>query len=133
MNTYIDASLNDIIESSTPYHVGVFEAVEHILEQVQPLWACWNSDSENEDVRAAFKHYPQLKIIFDMLTRPGRRAFVLSTRGGKTLAVVRMPLMHGEGVFFRWLDYDISELVAKQCLDRNVYGHAVTVWSYGCR
>ena len=131
MNTYIDASLHDIICASNPHHVGVFEANDHILEQVQPLWIQWNKDSNDVSVQLAFKSYPKLEMIFNLLTRPGSRAFVLSTRSGKTLALVRVPLLHGEGVYFRWIEDDMSDMVAKQCLARNIYGHAVTVWAYG--
>ena len=131
MNTVqlcIDSALHDIVTSKNPFHLGVFEASSDTLGEIAPLW---NAYLKDEDVQAAFIAYPMLKTIFDMLKRPGHRAFVFSTRDGHTLAAVRTNILHGEHVWFRWVDApELEDAVKKQCLDRNIYGNAITVWSY---
>ena len=131
MNTLhlcIDSALYDVITSKNPFHLGVFEAPSETLNQVAHLW---NAYLKDEDVQGAFIAYPMLKTIFDMLKRPGHRAFVFSTRDGHTLAAVRTNILNGEHVWFRWIDApELEDSVKKQCLDRNIYGNAITVWSY---
>ena len=126
----MDTALQGIITSGTPYHVGVFEARPGVLDQLQELWALWREAPDRAEVAAAFGAYPQLQTIFSVLTRPGQRAFVLAERAGKSLAVARIRTGNAEQVWFRWIVADFGEAVTKQCHDRNIYGHAVTVWSY---
>lgn len=124
----IDSALHDIITAKTPFHLGVFEASSDTLGEIAPLWSAY---LKNEDVQGAFIAYPMLKTIFNMLNRPGHRAFIFSTRDGITLAAVRTDILNGEHVWFRWVDApELEDAVKRQCIDRNVYGKAITVWSY---
>jgi hypothetical protein len=127
MNTLVDATLHDLIVGSQPYHVGVFQAPKDTITHVQNIYNAWASGSS---VEAAFTAYPMLRTIFQMLRRPGTRAFVFASREGKTLAIVRANIIGGEHVWFRWLEENMSDAVSKQCRAVNIYGHAITVWSY---
>jgi hypothetical protein len=126
----IDAKLYDILKQRAAHHIGVFEGPPGVLSTLEAVWHAWRQNPRDGHVELAFKTYPPLKMIFDMLMRPGERAFVLSERSGATLSIVRTSIVAGEQVWFRWMDGDLSDAVAAQCLRRNVYGHAVTVWAY---
>jgi len=131
IQTCIDSALHDIVKEQTSYHIGVFEASTEVLRGVEALWNAYLESPTNSNLTVPFQEYPMLKTIFDMLQRPGRRAFIFSTRDGHTLAAVRTDIVHGEHVWFRWLDCpELEEAVMKQCLERHMYGHAITVWSY---
>ena len=131
IHTCIDSALHDIIQTKKPHHIGVFEASSDILQGVEALWNVFIVDASHSNLTMAFHQYPLLKTIFQMLLRPGTRAFIFSTRDNCTLAVVRTDILHGENVWFRWLEVpELEEAVTKQCIDRNIYGHAITVWSY---
>lgn len=131
IHTCIDSALHDIIQEKTPHHLGVFEGQTSILHGIEALWGVFIQEQAHSNLSLAFQQYPLLKTIFQMLQRPGPRAFIFSTRDGCTLAAVRTNILHGEHVWFRWLDApELEEAVTKQCLDRNIYGHAITVWSY---
>jgi hypothetical protein len=131
IHTHIDSALHDIVQSKTANHLGVFEGHTNILQGVEALWNVFSVDASHSNLATAFQQYPLLKTIFQMLQRPGQRAFVFSTRDGYTLAAVRTNIIDGEHVWFRWVEApELEEAVTKQCLDRNIYGHAITVWSY---
>lgn len=125
LHTCIDGSIHDIVKENHAHHLGVFEAAPAVLQAVEQLWNAYPTP------HPAFQQYPLLKTIFDMLQRPGKRVFIFSTRSGETLAAVRTDILHGEHVWFRWLEApELQDAVTKQCLDKNIYGHAITVWSY---
>lgn len=125
LHTCIDGSIHDIVKENHAHHLGVFEAAPEVLQAVEHLWNAYPTP------HPAFQQYPMLKTIFDMLQRPGKRVFIFSTRSGDTLAAVRTDILHGEHVWFRWLEApELQDAVTKQCLDKNIYGHAITVWSY---